>query len=112
MNYKDIKMSDDYYNKLFEIGCDLYDMQGSGEYDIEILNDVALELFELTSKQFDPDNYIVAKYKQLKKDITQDIYIKKHLLEKEFQKLNEELEQEYERKYEQLKDDLLKAYKQ
>ena len=112
MKYKNIKMNDDYYNKLFEIGCDLYDMQGSGEYDIEILNDVALELFELTSKQFDPDNYIVAKYKQLKEDITQDIYIKKHLLEKEFHKLKDDLQEEYERKYEEFKNDLLKEYKQ
>lgn len=112
MEYKKIEMTEDYYNKLIEICCDVYDMYGSEEYTKSMLDDVALELFELTSKQFDPDNYVIAKHEQLKEDMTHTLYIKLNLLDKECHKLKEELQQEYERKYKEFKNDLLKAYKQ
>lgn len=110
MNYKDIKMTDDYYNKLLEICSDVYEAYNEDE-DLDF-DEMALALYELTSKQFNPDNFVIAKYNQLKEDITQDLSIKKHLLEQEFAKLHEELQQEYERKFKEFKNDLLKVYKQ
>lgn len=113
-NGKRKRMSDEYYDELFEIGYELYCMNGSGEYDWSILNGVAFKLYELTSKQFDAENYIAKKYEVLKDNIYGDVcrtneQLKKKL-EQEYFKLQDELREEYEKKYEEFKKELLETY--